>query len=66
MNLDLGYKVENGEIVVRLKNTMVAGNIFEALNNLVDLGEKPEWIGGGSYLPSLLYYFSDFSPSLQS
>jgi PmbA protein len=55
VNLDLGYKVENGEVVGRVKNTMVAGSIFEAFNNLVELGNTPEWIGGGSYLPSLLF-----------
>ncbi|MEW5859120.1 MAG: metallopeptidase TldD-related protein, partial [Cyanobacteriota bacterium] len=55
VNLDLGYKVEKGQIVGRVKNTMVAGSIFEAFKNLVDLGDKPEWVGGGSFLPSLLF-----------
>lgn len=55
VNLDLGYKVENGEIVGRVKNTMVAGSIFEAFNHLVDLGNQPEWVGGGAYLPSLQF-----------
>ncbi len=55
VNLDLGYKVEKGEIVGRVKNTMVAGSIFEAFKNLVDLGNKPEWVGGGAYLPCLLF-----------
>jgi PmbA protein len=55
VNLDLGYKVEKGQIVGRVKNTMVAGNIFEAFQNLVDLGNQPEWVGGGAYLPSILF-----------
>ncbi|XPM56447.1 MAG: metallopeptidase TldD-related protein [Leptolyngbya sp. IPPAS B-1204] len=55
VNLDLGYKVENGEIVGRVKNTMVAGSIFEAFQHLVDLGDTPEWVGGRAYLPSLLF-----------
>ena len=55
VNLDLGYKVEKGEIVGRLKNTMVAGNIFEAFKQLGDLSDRPEWVGGGSYVPSLLF-----------
>jgi PmbA protein len=55
VNLDLGYKVEQGKIIGRVKNTMVAGSIFEAFQNLVDLGDTPEWVGGGSYLPSLLF-----------
>lgn len=55
VNLDLGYKVEKGEIVGRVKNTMVAGNIFEAFKNLVDLSDTPEWVGGGASLPSMLF-----------
>ncbi len=55
VNLDLGYKVENGEIVGRLKNTMVAGSIFEAFDQLIDLGNQCEWIGGGAYMPAMLF-----------
>jgi PmbA protein len=55
VNLALGYKVEKGEIVGRVKDTMVAGSIFEAFQNLQDLGDTPEWVGGGSYVPSLLF-----------
>lgn len=55
VNLDLGYKVENGKIVGRVKNTMVAGSIFEAFQHLVDLGDAPEWVGGRAYFPSLLF-----------
>ncbi|VXD16901.1 conserved hypothetical protein [Planktothrix serta PCC 8927] len=55
VNLDLGYKVEQGKIVGRVKNTMVAGNIFEAFKQLVDLGNQPQWVGSSSYVPSLLF-----------
>ncbi|MDY7021976.1 MAG: metallopeptidase TldD-related protein, partial [Cyanobacteriota bacterium] len=55
VNLALGYKVKKGKIVGRLKNTMVAGNIFEAFNQLGDLSDRPEWFGGGSYIPSILF-----------
>jgi PmbA protein len=55
VNLALGYKVEKGEIVGRVKDTMVAGNIFEAFQNLQELGDTPEWVGGGSHVPSLLF-----------
>ena len=54
VNLDLGYKVEQGQIVGRVKNTMVAGSIFEAFNSLVDLSNEREWVGGSTYIPSLL------------
>ena len=55
VNLDLGYKVEQGKIVGRVKNTMVAGNIFEAFNNLVDFSDRAQWVGGSSYLPHILF-----------
>jgi len=55
VNLDLGYKVEQGKIVGRVKDTMVAGNIFEAFSNLVDLSDRAEWVGSGSYVPHILF-----------
>ncbi|MDJ0594632.1 MAG: metallopeptidase TldD-related protein [Pleurocapsa sp. MO_226.B13] len=55
VNVDLGYKVEGGKIVGRVKDTMVAGNIFEAFNNLVDLSDRPEWVGSSAYVPHILF-----------
>ena len=55
VNLDLGYKVEKGKIVGRVKNTMVAGNVFEAFNNLVDFSDQAQWVGASSYLPHILF-----------
>lgn len=55
VNLDLGYKVENGEIVGRVKDTMVAGSIFEAFQQLEDMGSEPEWVGGSMYLPCVAF-----------
>ncbi len=55
VNIDLGYKVEQGKIVGRVKDTMVAGNIFEAFCNLVDLSDRPEWVGSSAYVPHILF-----------
>ena len=55
VNIDLGYKVEQGKIVGRVKDTMVAGNIFEAFSNIIDLGDRPEWVGSGAYVPHILF-----------
>lgn len=56
VNLDLGYKVENGEIVGRVKNTMVAGNIFEAFGpNLAALSYETQWVFGSALMPSILF-----------
>ncbi|MFM7427453.1 MAG: TldD/PmbA family protein [Elainella sp.] len=54
VNLDLGYKVEQGKIVGRVKNTMVAGSIFEAFQQ-VEFGDTAEWVGGRAFMPSLLF-----------
>ncbi len=45
VNIDLGYLVENGEIVGRVKDCMVAGNVFDVFNNIIALGDKPDWHG---------------------
>ena len=45
VNIDLGYLVENGEIVGRVKDCMVAGNVFDVFNNIVALGDKCDWHG---------------------
>lgn len=55
VNIDLGYKVEQGKIVGRVKDTMVAGNIFEAFSNLVDLSDRAEWVGSSAYVPHILF-----------
>ncbi|MBE9181364.1 TldD/PmbA family protein [Oculatella sp. LEGE 06141] len=53
VNVDLGYRVHKGEIVGRVKDTMVAGNVYTALKNLVELGGDAEW-NGSCYTPSLI------------
>jgi len=53
VNLELGYRVHNGEIVGRVKDTMVAGNAYTALNNLIALGSDADW-QGSTYTPSVI------------
>ncbi|MFC1906606.1 TldD/PmbA family protein [Chloroflexota bacterium] len=57
-NVLLGYKIENGKITGRVKNTMVSGNIYQALRQIVAIGDKPKWLGGFLHTPHL------FCPSL--
>ena len=45
-NVLLGYKVENGEITGRVKDTMVAGNIYEVLKDIAAIGSESRWVGG--------------------
>jgi PmbA protein len=45
VNVALGYKIEKGEIVGRVKNTMIAGNAYKALNCIEAIGSECEWFG---------------------
>ncbi len=54
VNIDLGFLVENGEIVGRVKDCMIAGNVFDAFNNIIALGDKSDWHGSLKVPP---FYF---------
>jgi PmbA protein len=51
-NIELGYRVKNGQIAGRVKDTMVAGNIYTALNHLIALGGDSQ-INGSYETPSV-------------
>lgn len=53
INIDLGYRVENGQVSGRVKDTMIAGNVYTALKELVLLGSDADW-NGSCYTPSLI------------
>jgi PmbA protein len=52
-NVLLGYKVENGEIVGRVKDTMIAGNIYQVLGKLLGIGRDARWVAGILRTPCL-------------
>ncbi len=52
-NVLLGYKVENGEIVGRVKDTMIAGNVYQVLKELLGIGQEARWVGGVLQTPPL-------------
>ena len=52
-NVLLGYKIENGKITGRVKNTMVSGNVYQALKDIVALGKEARWTGGSVFAPHL-------------
>ncbi len=45
VNVAAGYRISHGEIVGRVKDVMVAGNIYEALNQITALSQDTEWPG---------------------
>lgn len=52
-NVLLGYKIENGRVVGRVKNTMISGNAYKALNNVIEIGCDGRWLGGGLFTPAI-------------
>jgi PmbA protein len=46
INVHLGFKVKKGKIVGRVKNTMVAGNALEALDDIEAISKQTEWVYG--------------------
>jgi len=54
-NVLLGYKVEDGKIVGRVKNTMVSGNVYRLLKEITAIGSEPRWVGGFLNTPSLYF-----------
>jgi len=53
INVDLGYCIEKGQIVGRVKDTMIAGNVYSLLKQILALGSDCQW-NGSCYTPSLL------------
>ncbi len=53
VNIDLGYRVRKGEIIGRVKDTMVAGNVYTALKNVLALGNDSRW-NGSCLTPSVV------------
>jgi len=52
-NVLLGYKVESGKIVGRVKDTMVSGNIYQILKQITAIGSETKWVGGFLNTPPL-------------
>ncbi|MBW4519997.1 MAG: TldD/PmbA family protein [Scytolyngbya sp. HA4215-MV1] len=53
INVDLGYHVQNGQVIGRVKDTMVSGNVYVALKQLIELGGDADW-NGSCYTPSVI------------
>ena len=53
VNVDLGYRVANGKITGRIKDTAIAGNVYQILKQVVALGSDRIW-NDSCYTPSLI------------
>jgi PmbA protein len=52
--LGLAFKIEKGEIVGRVKDVSVAGNIYDLLQNVTAVSRETEWIYYNYCLPYIL------------
>jgi PmbA protein len=52
-NVLLGYKVKNGKIVGRVKDTMVSGNVYQVLKDITAIGNDARWVGSFLNSPSI-------------
>jgi len=53
-NLSLAFKIEGGEIVGRVKDVSIAGNVYQDLRRVEALSREAEWVYRGLRLPYLL------------
>ncbi len=52
-NVLLGFKIEKGEIVGRVKDTMISGNVYQLLNEIAAIGSDAKWVNGFLNTPSI-------------
>ena len=52
-NVLLGFKVENGKIVGRVKDTMVSGNVYQLLKEITAIGSEARWVDGFLQTPPI-------------
>ena len=53
VNVDLGYRVKNGEIIGRVKDTAIAGNAYQVLKQVIAVGNDSVW-SGSCFTPSII------------
>jgi len=52
-NVLLGYKIESGKIVGRVKDTMVSGNVYQLLKEGIAIGSEAKWVWGFLQTPPI-------------
>jgi PmbA protein len=53
VNIELGYRVENGNVTGRIKDAAIAGNVYHVIKEIVSLGNDLLW-NGSCHTPSLI------------
>jgi PmbA protein len=50
----LGFKIEKGEIVGRVKDVSIAGNVYEVLQSVTAISRETQWVYNSLNLPYIL------------
>lgn len=50
----LGFRIEKGKIIGRVKDVSIAGNIYDLLKNIAAVSRETEWVYGSFNTPSIL------------
>jgi PmbA protein len=53
-NILLGYRISGGQVIGRVKDTMISGNVYELLKQ-VTLSQESRWVGGSLKTPFMLF-----------
>ena len=53
-SLSLAYKVEKGEIVGRVKDVSISGNVYDLLQQVAAVSRETEWVYSSFHLPHVL------------
>lgn len=53
-NVLLGYRIKHGDIIGRIKDTVISGNSYDVLNNISGIGNDARWLGGNVKTPSIM------------
>ncbi len=52
-NVLLGYRVQRGKIMGRVKDTVVSGNAYQVLKSILAVSKETRWVGGRLLTPAL-------------
>ena len=57
-SVSLGFRIKNGKIIGRVKNSMISGNTYDIMNNIAGIGKKVEQIGA---IHTPAFYFKEMN-----
>ena len=65
-NILLGYRVQGGEVIGRVKDTMLHCNIYDILKDIMAIGAETTELGGSLSTPAILCNGVSIAPKTDS